>query len=139
MAEKMVFVAEGDEEWPGEFPLMQGMYVGDCSVIIPDTKRYSNTFDFAYFKSLALYIPVGFAGTTITFYASATDTEDELVMGECYDGAAVPAAITLTVAADRYVCPDPALLKGLRNIRFLKLRAGIIQTADMDIRIFALA
>jgi hypothetical protein len=139
MAERFEYDLNDNFEYQGEIPTMNGMFIGGCSVTILNTKHFSSTFDFSIFKSLSLYIPVGFAGTEITFYASDVDTDDELEMGECYDAAAVPAAITLTVAADRYVCPDPALLKGLLNMRFLKLNAVTAQTADMVIKIFALA
>lgn len=139
MAECLKYADLSDFDYPSDIPIMQGMMVAQGEVTIPNTEKFSNTFDFSYFRTLSLYIPTGFVGTIITFYASDEDTELEASMGECFDAAAVPAAITLTVAADQYVCPDPALLKGLLNMRYLKLRAGSDQTVDMVIKIFALA
>lgn len=99
------------------------------SAVIPPNEALSNTVDLGTHSLVALEMPEGWAGTSITFQSKARAQED--VDGPAYAPEDLDNVfdsggneITWTVAAGRVVVPTAAHESAMRPIRYLRIRSG---------------
>ena len=91
---------------------------GDVS--LTDAIGTTPQLNFRGFRKGYVYVPNGSSLTSLTWYASATDSGD---FEACHDGSS---AITSTVAADRAV-PLPSGLEGAAYIKAVGNAAGTVK------------